>query len=352
MKVHILYPFKEGPWGGANQFLGGLKNFLILNKKHCESQYQADIILFNLNPSALLLLLLSKIKKIKKKYPKKILVVRIDGPVFLVRGKGLAIDRAFFNFTKNLADGVVYQSHWSKKNCFNLGMEEKEFQTTIVNAPDFAIFNRSGRKSWQADSKIRLIATSWSANWKKGFDVYQWLDQNLDFARYEMTFVGNTPITFKNIQHISPLPSQELARKFKNSDIFITASRLEACSNSLIEALHCGLPVIGPNHSSNPDIIGRAGEVFNHAQELPELIKKIAQSYEEYQARINLPSMEGVGKAYYDFMYSIYETVQRGEYVPKRLTWTGYFRVMWSLWLWKGHERLTGMLNRFGGKKR
>ena len=29
MKVHILYPFIDGPWGGANQFLKAIKNYLI-----------------------------------------------------------------------------------------------------------------------------------------------------------------------------------------------------------------------------------------------------------------------------------------------------------------------------------
>ena len=86
-------------------------------------------------------------------------------------------------------------------------------------------------------------------------------------------------------------------------------------------------------------------------EHIPVLIEKIAQNYEEYQARINLPSMGEVGKSYYDFMCSIYEAVQKREYVPKRLTWTGYFRVTWSLWLWKGHERLAGLRNRLKGKK-
>jgi hypothetical protein len=32
--------------------------------------------------------------------------------------------------------------------------------------------------------------TSWSDNERKGADTLAWLDRNLDFDRYELTFVG------------------------------------------------------------------------------------------------------------------------------------------------------------------
>lgn len=350
MKIHILYPFKDGPWGGANQFLHALRKFFSEKKSYSKNAYQADIILFNLNPNSLVLLL-SQIKQIKQKYAKKLLIVRIDGPVVLVRGKDLILDKCFFDFTKCFSDGVVYQSHWSKKNCFNLGMKKEYFDTVIINAPDPTIFNQSGRKPWSAGQKIRLIATSWSANWNKGFDVYQWLDENLDFSRYEMTFIGNSPIKFRNIHHIPPLPSRDLAKELKKNHIFITASKNDPCSNSLIEALHCGLPVMARNDGGHPEIVGGGGELFDRAEDIPHLIEKIVKEYERYQSRINLPSMEEVGKAYYDFMYSIYNAVEKGEYVPKRFMLLGYFRVLFNLWLWKGHDRLIGLQNRMKGKR-
>ena len=36
MKIHILYPFKDGPWGGANQFLKAVKEYFIKRESYTE----------------------------------------------------------------------------------------------------------------------------------------------------------------------------------------------------------------------------------------------------------------------------------------------------------------------------
>ena len=345
MKVHIGVLLQKGAWGGSHQFLRSLRNYFIEKGCYAKDIRDADVVLFDSHQY------IRDAADFKRKYPDHIFVHRIDGPIRLYNRRDDRRDAVAYTAMEQIADGTIFQSDWSREKNIDMGVPETKFNATIMNAPDNAVFNRSGRKSWKPASKIRLIATSWSANWNKGFDVYQWLDQHLDFFRYATTFVGNTPITFKDIRHISPLPSHELVRELKKSDIFVTASKSDPCSNSLIEALHCGLPAIVRNGGGHPGIVGNGGEVFDRIEDIPVLIEKIAQNYEEYQARINLPSMEEVGKAYYDFMYSIYEAVQKGEYVPKRLTWAGYFRVMCNLWLWKGHERLTGLQNRLRSKR-
>ena len=56
-----------------------------------------------------------------------------------------------------------------------------------------------------------MIATSWSANPRKGADVLAWLDRNLDFDEFEVTFAGNTEQTFERIRVVGPLASAPLA---------------------------------------------------------------------------------------------------------------------------------------------
>jgi len=340
MKIALSFNLKDAPSGGGNQFLRSLMDFFIKKQCYTIDIREADAVLFNSHQY------IREVSELKWKHPDCLFVHRVDGPMRLYNQPGDRRDSVVYTTMNQISDCTVFQSEWSKKKNIDLGIPITRFNATIINAPDPAIFNRSEGKSWKTGTKIRLIATSWSANWGKGFDVYQWLDQNLDFSRYEMIFVGNTPIIFKNIRHIPPIPSSELAGELINSDIFIAASRLEACSNSLIEALHCGLPVIGPDQSSNPGIIGNGGEVFERIEDIPGLIEKISQNYEEYKTGINLPCLEEVGQAYYNFIYSIYCAVQKGEYIPKRLSRSGYFRVMWSFWLWKAHERLTGLQTR------
>jgi len=342
MKIHILFKFQEGPYGGGNQFLKALKEYLMMQNTYTDDLEKSDIILFNSNPYALSML--SLLKNIRNNFSEKIIINRMAGPIYLVRNKDMEADKIFFQFNHSFADGTIFQSDWSRKENYRLGLKSDNFESVIINAPNPLIFNREQKQSFSNHRKIRLIATSWSANRKKGFQVYQWLDEHLDFETYEMTFIGNTPVQFKNIRHINPLPSHELAVKLKEHDMFIFASEIEACSNSLLEAMHCGLPAVAFNGSSNVEIIGKGGLLFDKPEEIPLFLKRIADNYSEYQSDIQLPLMEEVGESYYRFMYSIYESVKAGTYIPKRLDWKQYGYIRAMLLKWKLLEKIRKFL--------
>jgi glycosyltransferase involved in cell wall biosynthesis len=345
MKIHILYPFVDGPWGGANQFLKAIREYLIVNNFYSENIESADVVLFNSSPMALSDSL-NQISNLKVKYKDKIFINRIDGPVFYIRDRNLNIDKAFYIFNNFFCDGTIFQSNWSKKKNYILGMKKNNYETTILNSPNPNIFNKIDKKAFNKNSKIKLIATSWSSNFKKGFEVYQWLDENLDFNNYEMTFIGNSPIKFKNIIYKKPMDSETLAIELKQNDIFITASQSDPCSNSLIEAIHCGLPAIGLNDGGHAEIISNAGEVFNNAKEVPDLIEKITENYSVYQSNIKLPNIDEVGELYYSFMEDIFNQKQNKTYTPKQPKYVNYLQIKAYIYLWKLEEKIFSLKNR------
>ncbi len=53
--------------------------------------------------------------------------------------------------------------------------------------------------------------------------------------------------------------------------------------------------------------------------------------------------MAEVGQAYFDTAHSISEARQMGDYVPKRLTYAGFLRVMLRRWSWKLHDWRSGI---------
>jgi glycosyltransferase involved in cell wall biosynthesis len=333
MKVHILFEFKEGPWGGGNQFLKSLKKYLHSIGAYDENVATSQVILFNSHQC------IDKVIKAKLNHPGKIFIHRIDGPIRLYSRPSDRRDNVVFAANRYLTDATVFQSTWSQQQNHLLGLPKRKFETVIVNAPEPTIFNRKGKIPFSTQRRVRLIATSWSPNWKKGFDVYQWLDENLDFNKYEMVFVGKSPLQFKNIRNISPLSSKDIAEKLKESDIFIFASPIEACSNSLLEALHCGLPAVGPHQSSTPELIGRGGETFSKPAEIPDLLEKITKNYCEYQANIHNPLMKDVGKRYYDFMSRVVSDKEK----TTSFTWTDRIRVQAAVVTWKLSERINNI---------
>ncbi len=312
MKINILYDFRQGPWGGGNQFLKALREYFKRERVYLENPEDADVILFNSHH------FFDDVFDIKKKYPDKILIHRVDGPVFLIRGKDKVIDKIIFQFNSLFADGTIFQSKWSRKECHKLGMKKLKYETVIMNAPDPTIFNTIEKKLFNKKKK-KLIATSWSPNFIKGFDIYKYLDENLDFSKYEMIFIGNSPIGYKNIKWIRPVPSEEVAKILKEHDIYIIASRNDPCSNTLIEALHCGLPVVARNSGGHPEIIGGSGEFFNDEEDILIAIDKVANNYEYYQSQIDLPRIDNIGDRYYRFSENIYKDFLNGNYYPKKV---------------------------------
>ena len=309
--IHILYEFTDGPWGGGNQFLKALRSILRKKGAYCESPEHAETIVFNSHHN------LEKVGELRRQSNQAIFIHRVDGPVFRVRGNSEEVDAEIYTANEKYADGTVFQSEWSRNANYEEGMRNSGFSRIIINAPDPDMFYRAVARRRHGKRKLRLIATSWSGNMRKGFDVYRWLDSNLDFSNVDMTFVGNSPVEFQNIRHLAPLPSYDLAEVLRTHDIYIQASSNEPCSNALIEALHCGLPAIARNHGGNPEIVRSAGELFSEVHEIPPLVDRIARDIDGYCQRIALPHIEEVGDQYCDFISDIVDARDRGQYVPK-----------------------------------
>lgn len=340
MKIHIAYQIKNSAWGGGNQFLRNLMGYFRRTGTYADNISDADAVLFNSHHS------IDKIAGWRRRYPDKIFIHRIDGPIRLYNSMNDKRDSVTNVANRLIADATVFQSEWSRKENHGLGLHTNTFETVIMNAPEPTIFNRNNKEPLKESGKARLIATSWSDNPNKGFDTYTWLDENLNFDKYEMTFVGRSPVRFRNIKHVPPVSTEELTAELKKHDIFIFASKIEACSNSLLEALHCGLPAIVYNSSSNPELLGNAGVLFSRCEEIPGLIEEVLRNYGSYLSGMTLPDLDDVGKSYYEFIAGIDEKVRNRQYAPKRLSPVDHTRILLTLALWKLHDNFRAVCRR------
>lgn len=310
-KIFILYDFKKGAWGGGNQFLKALRNQLALKGQYTNLIKESSVILINSHHK------LGEGYRIKKSYPDKIVIYRIDGPISLTRDNDYETDQMIFLFNKLFADGLIFQSDWScKKNKDQTEISSK-YEVIIHNSSDDQIFNQRDRLPFNHNKKTKIIAISWSSNWKKGFKIYKFLDDNLDFSKYQMTFVGNSPIEFKNIKKVDLIPSTKISSYLKSNDIYITASQNEACSNSLIEALSCGLPAIVLNDGGNPELVQKGGLTFENEKNVIKKIIELEKDYYQYKAQIPNYSITKTSQEYYNFALRIFNDIQQKRYKPK-----------------------------------
>ncbi len=346
MKISVLYKFQSGPWGGGNQFLKALRNKLTENGQYEKNPRQADVVLFNVYPFGAEYLFREAVK-IKKEFPNKPLVYRLDGPLFLYRGRDKDIDLIIKKFGDAAVDGIVFQSKWSmEQNKTKLGISAPH-ETFIYNASNNEIFNDNNKSPYHPEQKIKIIATSWSANWNKGFKIYKHLDQSLDFSKYEMTFVGHSPIEFNNIKLIKPLPSEKLAQILKQHDIYITPSQNDPCSNSLIEALTCGLPAVVLNDGGHPELLNKGGLTFQNESDVIKKIETVASNYSEYKNSLPVFSIDSATKDYYKFCEKILNNVAEKKYQPKQINATtklACFLIRIRTWKWKIWTKIRAKL--------
>lgn len=325
IKIHINLPVIEGAYGGSYRFLGALRKYFTSMGVYVEDPAQADVILFSASQY------IPQTIKLKRKYPNKIFVHRIDGPIRLYHKLSDKRDLLVHYANKYIADGTVFQSEWSKAKNRQMGLQGSKFEAVIMNAPDQDLFFK---KETNKHNPVRLVASSWSSYKKKGFPTYEFLDKNLDTSKYSFTFIGNSPVAFTNTESIPPLAPEELANKLRDYDIYITASENDPCSNSLIEALHSGLPCIVLNSGGHPEIIGKAGEVFSTHNELLDAVETVSLSYDSYAGAINVPVMETVSKDYYDFCSTVYQKLSQSEATNKELTEAQRFHLFAIMVLW------------------
>lgn len=292
----LFHEFAPAPGGGGHQFLRGLvaelgRRGLVVEVNLVSPDTPACLFnSFNFD--------FHRLRRFARRGAR--MVHRVDGPIGVYRGYDDGTDRRIATLNRELAHATVVQSRWSLERHDDLGIELRE-PVVITNAPDPGIFFPPPRREPLADRPLRLLASSWSDNPRKGFDALARLDA-LDTRRFEVTFVGRSQATFERIRMLPPLPSIELAELLRRQDAYLAASRDDPCSNALLEALACGLPALYRRSGGHPELVGEAGVSFDEADELPGALERLAEGLDRFRDAIRVPSISDVADRYLEVL--------------------------------------------------
>jgi len=205
---------------------------------------------------------------------------------------------------ERFASATVLQSAWTYQRIVEMGYRPVS-PTIVHNAVDPDIFHSRGRAPFDRKGRIRLISTSWSNNPRKGGPTYKWIEEHLDWDRFEYTFVGNASEQFDRIRRIDPVPSEKLGDLLRDQHIYVTASRNDPCSNALIEALACGLPALYFDDGGHPELVGMGGLPFTHDEDIIPALERLVQDYEIFQNLITVPKLENVAGKYLELIEDV-----------------------------------------------
>lgn len=251
-----------------------------------------------------------RLRLLARRAPGVRMVHRVGAVTSLYRGFDDGTDARVAAVNRELAHATIAISRATIEMYRSIGIELVD-PRVVYNGTDPEIFHRLGRAPFDRLRKTRLIAVSWSDNPRKGGPTFKWLDEHLDFDRYEFTFVGNTAERFENIVHVPPVPPRELADLLRAHDVFVTATEHDAYSNALVEALCCGLPAVYLRSGGSEEAVKDAGFGFSEREEIPALLEKLVDEYEARQARISLPTLGEVADGYLEAL-GLHEFVHDG----------------------------------------
>jgi glycosyltransferase involved in cell wall biosynthesis len=229
------------------------------------------------------------------------MVHRVDGPIGAYRGFDDGTDERIARINAELAAATILQSRFSLEKHRELGFELRD-PVVVPNAVDPTIFHPPTAREPLEGRKVRVVATSWSDNPRKGGETLAWLDRELDHARYELTFAGRPPTTFEHVRLVGPLDSQALADLLRTQDVYVAPSRDDPCSNALLEALACGLPAAYRDSGGHPELVGEGGLPFRADEELGEVLDRLVAELDERRASISTHSIAWVADRYLEVL--------------------------------------------------
>ena len=209
------------------------------------------------------------------------MVHRLDGVAELVRGRRTKADEVQ-PAVNRLTDHTVFQTDYCRTSfAEHCGVVPASW-SVIKNAVDPKVFFPAPDVA-RNDRPLRLVAVSWSSNPRKGFAT---LAEASRLPGVELTFVGNwcPDVDPASVKVAGVLRSEEIAEVMRSSHAMIHAAWNEPCSNAIVEAMACGLPVVYRDSGGSRELAGEYGVPLS--DDLPDVFHGLDVQYDDLRRKI------------------------------------------------------------------
>lgn len=218
---------------------------------------------------------------------------------------------------KNQTRGVICVSSKNRDESINSGLTTEDKCIVLPNSVDCKVFYKMNktieRKKLGINENDIVVAFCGRFIDRKGvFRVAEAIDR-INKDDLKVMFIGR-PIegqkalpSCKGIIHCGALPHNDVAKYLNAADIFVLPSLAEGCSNSIVEAMACGLPIISSDLPFNYDILDDKNSILIDPLNVEQIVDAILQLYENKEKRDSM----SLASADYAQKLTIEKRVQR-----------------------------------------
>mgnify|MGYP001177943728 CR=1 FL=1 len=188
--------------------------------------------------------------------------------------------------------GFVAVSEANKRRLIEYGIAPEEKIRVFPNGVDLAIFHRREKKEsrkvlgWETDRFV--VAFVGSFDERKGVDRLCRALRGLKNVQIAYAGEGRLKPDSDNAVHIGKVDPRIMPVFLSACDVFVLPTLAEGCSNAILEALACGLPVVSSDRDFNWDILTEENSLLINPESEQEIKDSVLRLRDDKELRESL----------------------------------------------------------------
>lgn len=173
---------------------------------------------------------------------------------------------------REFISGVVSVSGKNQQECLTLNLVTPEKSVVIPNAVDLNLFQPADKQECRkalgiADDDF-VVAFVGQFVPRKGIVRLDAALKNINDKRLKALYIGSGSIEpqYERTAFKGPVPHDKLPQYLSAADCFVLPTDNEGCSNAIIEAMACGLPIVSTDAPFNYDVLNDGNSIMIDSQ--------------------------------------------------------------------------------------